>query len=922
MTELRTKTNALFLSALMVLSVLAIGFAAPAAAQEATLEESEVSVDGSTVTINHGGAPALAIDSFDPASVEISDLSEGGSAQPGGAVWQSPSGDTESFTLTPTGADVGDTIEFDVTTDQVTTVSVEVVEGGGSSGYELEGGPATVGPDDFSGYDEVEGNIVWQGQDVTINDLGLDNPDGDIQLRERVDSDSTRLASVISASGDSVTFETEEREAGDYYLRADGITLDIPDGDSAPTNTFEVAEQSLTAEFDESSVTDEGQNSDTDFEFESNRNNYPINVTTSSGDLSAEDLADIFVAGSSFDLATSNVNEDDDTISLEPVEDDDEYVVDFAQADIDTGEYEFVFEGTDSTAEDTDSITVNEADQNAEFTQGVTQDAAGDITGFNLTLEDTSDTYVQIGGEDSDFVDVLYIEVDDGDEPVQVDINTRLLGSSAGTGAVYDTSNTDTFESEVHGAISDENLPSDDGSVQLYEDDGELAEGGNNFEAYVDALGIADIGENQITRPPQSTDYEVTAAGSNSVDYVFDADPGGEANDELGSKVIELQQPEIGEVITHTAPEEDADEDSELDELLDSATAREEIAVDDRLVVQVEATGLYGAMVAGPQVEDGDVTGLNSDFDRLSDGASTQVLNNIVSGSVDQIDFSIEAESATGNQDPLEVDLDSSDGDSYVVIDEDGGQFFVVVDTSSDDAFANGDAPDSDTDFTASIEYDADNDDNRFSFEDSDNAPFTPDGNADNYPYLLQGETLSSSADLTLSPRSIVYDNLNDNQVVEVAAGEDAEVSGTTNVAPGSDATIRVSSTDASSSFRQGNDVNITEDGSITTSYDLSDQQAGDEFELNYQVAGSSVGSADGILVESVDTGADDGEETNETDTDDGSMNETDDGVTDDGETNETTDDGSTDDGTPGFGAVVALVALIGAALLAVRRQN
>jgi len=28
------------------------------------------------------------------------------------------------------------------------------------------------------------------------------------------------------------------------------------------------------------------------------------------------------------------------------------------------------------------------------------------------------------------------------------------------------------------------------------------------------------------------------------------------------------------------------------------------------------------------------------------------------------------------------------------------------------------------------------------------------------------------------------------------------------------------------------------------------------------------------------------------------------------------------DDGTPGFGAVVALIALIGAALLAVRRQN
>jgi PGF-CTERM protein len=149
-------------------------------------------------------------------------------------------------------------------------------------------------------------------------------------------------------------------------------------------------------------------------------------------------------------------------------------------------------------------------------------------------------------------------------------------------------------------------------------------------------------------------------------------------------------------------------------------------------------------------------------------------------------------------------------------------------------------------------------------------------------------------------------------------------------VAPGSDATIRVASTNASSSFRVGNDVNITEDGSVTTTFDLSDQEVGDEFELVYQVAGSSADSADGVIVESVDTGedetADEDEGTNETadggeDTDDGESE-----PADDGEMNESTDGGddggSTDDGTPGFGAVVALVALIGAALLAVRRQN
>jgi len=836
-----------FLAAIMVLSVVAASaaFAGTAAAQAEA---------GVTVTDGPTPDPVNAGDSFD-LTVEVTNTGdEAGTVTgvqasdvPSGVDVTFPDGDVSVTGLAPgesttfaVSADVADdvengdysfTVEGQVTDSFTGSTSVDFTVGNSSgSDYNLDGGPATVGPTFSGGYTDLEGQNLWQGQEFTVVDGALTAGTA-VSVYERIDTDSTQLETEVSADAGSVTVDTEDFAEGNYFLYAPSVGFGV-DRSTAKNNedqTFGVTEQSLTADFDEDSVTDEGQNSDTDFEFDSNRGSYPVNVTTSSGDLDAEQLADIFVAGSSFELATSNVNGDDDTISLQPESDADDFTVDFQQADIDTGEYEFVFEGTDSTASDTDTITVNEADQSASFTEGVSQTPAGDIAGFNLTLEDTDDAYVQIGGEDSDFVDVLYVNVDDGDEPVEVDINTRLLGTSAGIDQVYDVDNTDDFESEVHGGISASNTP--DGA-SLYEDDG--TDLGNNFEDYVDAIGIADPGENQITRPLQSTDYDVIAAGSNSVDYVFDADPGGEANDELGSKVLELQQPEIGDITTHTAPEDDADEDDEVQDLLDAATQREEIAVDDRLVVQVEATGLYGTMVAGPG-------GSGSDFDRLSDGASTTVLNNIVENSVDQIDFSIEAESATGNQDPLEVDLSSSDSDSYIVLDENNGQFFVVVDTSSDSAFANGDAPDSDTDFTASLEYDADNEDDRFSFENSGNAPFNPDDGADNYPYLLQGETLSNSADLTLSPRSIVYDNLNDDQVVEVAAGDSAEVSGTTNVAPGSDATIRVSSTDASSSFRQGNDVNISEDGSITTTYDLSDQEVGDEFDINYRVAGSSV---------------------------------------------------------------------------------
>jgi PGF-CTERM protein len=202
-----------------------------------------------------------------------------------------------------------------------------------------------------------------------------------------------------------------------------------------------------------------------------------------------------------------------------------------------------------------------------------------------------------------------------------------------------------------------------------------------------------------------------------------------------------------------------------------------------------------------------------------------------------------------------------------------------------------------------------------------------------NYPYLAQGETLSSSSELDIAPRSIDFDNVNVDDVLEAENIEDSEISGTTNVAPGTDATIRVSSTEASSSFRNGQDVNITEDGSVSAEFDFSDQEVEDQFQTAYRVSGSSVDSIDSMLVEE-GTLEDEAPEEDDESEDDG---ESDDGMTDDGESDDSasddsesddseSDDGESDDSsseeTPGFGAIVALVAVLGAALLATRRQN
>jgi len=201
----------------------------------------------------------------------------------------------------------------------------------------------------------------------------------------------------------------------------------------------------------------------------------------------------------------------------------------------------------------------------------------------------------------------------------------------------------------------------------------------------------------------------------------------------------------------------------------------------------------------------------------------------------------------------------------------------------------------------------------------------------DAYPYFQADSDVSSSTEINFADAAIEFDNLNVDDVLEAENVEDAEVSGTTNVAPGSDAELRVSSTDgASSSFRNGQSVNISEDGEVSGEFDFSNQEVDDEFTSSFRVSGSDVESVDSIIVEegSLSEKAPEDDESEDDESDDGMSDDSssDDGMSDDGTSSDDSTDDSSDDSTeeetPGFGALVALVAVLGAALLATRRQN
>jgi len=857
----------------------------------------------------------------------------------------------------------------------------------------------------------------YQGQDVTFTNTTTGITQGDNFELRRVNSfDSgsvdtstfVRELSDVDVAGDSITIETSNLDAGDYFVRGGSF-----DRNPSQDATFEVRVQDLSVAFDDDVVTDSGQDSTTDLDIESNRGTYSVNVTTN-GDLDEEELLDVMIPNDAIvaihqtDEVRENVSFDSDdrvTFNDRPFEDaatdgeiaqainvslnnNDNFDADFREAvnetvgdnaittydegsdtfvvenqqdfqdflfgvnqfkafsyaedlddsdeqivlvritdreheidfdGIDSGDYTFDFSVSDTEASASVDITVREEDRDGAFSQGVYQSAAGDVVEFTLELEDTDEAWIQIGDEDAGYLDVIYVVDDDETGEVTFQMNTRLAGTDASTAEVYFSEDDDVVASAVHDFGG--NFGNLEAKFQNDDNEGKStgnADGGDtqdDFIAYLQELDLLDSDENdpleQLTRPIQPADYELTA----SADGIFIADDGeSEADDELDSALLELQMPMLGEIVTHVASSDDANEDDDLADLLEVVTERSDIALEDRLIVQVEATGLHGAMASVSDAGD-------NGFAIFEDGTSGATIGDLNDLAGEGIELIIESEETTGNQDPTEVDFSNDNEDEiFVIVDREGGQFFVIVNTDADAAFSNGEPEDGDT-FTATLEYSTDDDD-RYSFPDGavgDAFSGGADGNNndDAYPYFRADSDASISAEIDFEDRMVTFNNLNADDEVQAENIEDSEISGETNIAPGSTAEIRVSSTDAVTSFRMGQSVDIDSDGTLSTTFDFSDQEVGDEFDTRFRVGGSAVDTVSSVIVEEGTLSVADPVEDDEPADGDEPADDDEPVVDDDDD-----DEEPVDDETPGFGVLVALLAILGAALLATRRQN
>ncbi|MFC7323780.1 HVO_2072 family ArtA-dependent S-layer glycoprotein [Halorubrum rutilum] len=192
--------------------------------------------------------------------------------------------------------------------------------------------------------------------------------------------------------------------------------------------------------------------------------------------------------------------------------------------------------------------------------------------------------------------------------------------------------------------------------------------------------------------------------------------------------------------------------------------------------------------------------------------------------------------------------------------------------------------------------------------------------------------------DPTLSVNNVYPEAAEASGLNPVATGETVVVEGDTNRQPDNAAiTVELLTQDENSIQSVSTDT-WGSNGQWSVTMDTSDVETG-----TYIIEADDGESTDRVNVEIVeerqtddgedgaddgedgaDDGADDGEDGADDGADDGEDGADDGADGDDGADNGTDDggDGGTDDSTPGFGALVALVALIAAALLATRRDN
>ncbi len=560
------------------------------------------------------------------------------------------------------------------------------------------------------------------------------------------------------------------------------------------------------------------------------------------------------------------------------------------------------------------------ADGNAVLNFGTIEDPG------NYTIEVTD---VNSGVTASDDVEIT--EIQEGDTSFSQGTTTVTQGDNA------------EFTVELSGGVTEATVLigdlAEDGyqanvSVTDGDEDGEVtfdfntytAGAANNNIEVVSLAGDSEGTDDEVSLNNQGEDAQTLSDILDTGDYIVSVGTGNatetaENPDAVGTLVVEQREAPSQqlwrtsdgtlEAVNDAIGDEDVDEVGAITSAVenDQVTQTDTVAIDpdgsmdDVLVHQVTAPGLEGILDF-----------VSDDSDSTTEALYKATQAETIAYEDPLLDITFEETNPGSNTQAATLDvseLTANEATSAltVVYDDNSSSYYVFVDTAAleDEGFEDGDNVETQVNVQAPRLLDIEDD-------------ATADEAEDEYQ--------TAAANFSVEEATGSFD-LNADDEIEAVAGN-ASITGTTNVAPGTEFTVRVQSTeDTQPRFFEPVDVVVSSNGTFTATLDLSQQSPGDTFSASVSQAAFSA-SADGVLVEETtptatatatateqpETETATATEAPETDTEaPDTETEAPDTDTEEPETDTTTTT------TPGFGVAVALVALLAAALLAGRRE-
>lgn len=402
--------------------------------------------------------------------------------------------------------------------------------------------------------------------------------------------------------------------------------------------------------------------------------------------------------------------------------------------------------------------------------------------------------------------------------------------------------------------------------VRDVNDDGEVR---LRFNTFVAGRNVAPTGGFTAVGPDEIIDYnldtEPLTTPLDAGQYTVTANLGGQPVD-IATLILEEQS--LQSMTVWTAP--DSAEPGSATELFDAVSRDDTIAREDWTVIEVSGSGLYGYLQEPANLNDPSL-GLQLNITRTNVGPNVQ---------------------------PEPVPLDRV----RLVPDPQNNHFFLLLDTNG---------------LESGAQY---------------RATFTM---TEENPYVQQNRSVS--ANFSIVERRVTVANASGDQPLRLSLGQ-AVVSGNSTLAPGSQFDVRLRST-GGNPFVQATEVTVNQNGTWTANFDVPDVPNGTEVQVlvpNYNVssqavlvegapaAGQPAGQANQTTTaqtQETTTTTTTTTETTTTETETTTAVET--TPAEDTTTTETTEEGGGGGGgIPGFGIGVALVALVAAAYLAIRRSR